>query len=44
MSTEGTMRGYALDPVDLLDLARAETTRELTDAECERFLHRSCDP
>ena len=44
MSTEGTMRGYALDPVDLLDLARAETTRELTDAECERFLHHSCDP
>jgi WD40 repeat protein len=44
MSIEGTMRGYALDPVDLLELARAETTRTLTNDECERYLHRSCDP
>ncbi len=39
----GLERGYVLDPVRLLDLVRAEVTRELTDTECELYLDRPCD-
>ena len=42
-SLEGIVRGYVVDPVVLLDIARAEVGRELTDDECRRYLHRPCD-
>ncbi|MDX1449130.1 MAG: hypothetical protein R3246_08725, partial [Acidimicrobiia bacterium] len=37
-SGEGMLRGYYLDPLDLVAAAKAETTRELTDEECRRYL------
>jgi hypothetical protein len=39
----GIDRGYLLDPKALVDLARDETSRALTEAECERYLRRPCD-
>ena len=42
-SGEGVERGYLLDPVDLVDLARQEIYRDLTEVECQRYLRRSCD-
>jgi hypothetical protein len=33
-SLEGIVRGYVLDPVALLDIAREKADRDLTDAEC----------
>ena len=41
-STEGFDRGYLLDPLDLLELARSEVTRQLTDEECVEYLYRLC--
>jgi serine/threonine protein kinase/WD40 repeat protein/DNA-binding SARP family transcriptional activator len=43
LATEGILRRYALEPVDLVDLARAEVSSGLTDAECLRYLRRACD-
>ena len=37
-SGEGFIRGYYLDPLDLVEQARSETTRSLTDDECDRYL------
>ena len=34
-----SIRIWALDIDDLLDIARREVTRELTDEECRQFLH-----
>ncbi|HSJ84407.1 MAG TPA: BTAD domain-containing putative transcriptional regulator [Acidimicrobiia bacterium] len=42
-SDEGLIRGYLLDPVDLVELARQEVSRGLTEDECQRYLSRSCD-
>jgi hypothetical protein len=33
------VRVWALDIDDLLEIARREVTRSLTDAECRQFLH-----
>jgi hypothetical protein len=41
-SGEGVDRGYLLDPLDLVELARSEASRELTDAECRQYLGRAC--
>jgi WD40 repeat protein len=41
-SGEGILRGYVLDPHDLVELARDQVTRTLTDEECERYLRRGC--
>lgn len=43
MEGTGIVRRYVLDPERLLDLARDETARELTDEECMRYLRRVCD-
>jgi WD40 repeat protein len=42
-SGESVQRRYLLDPDRLLDLARSEAGREMTDAECLRYLGRPCD-
>jgi WD40 repeat protein len=42
-SGEGILRGYLLDPLDMVELARSEVSRELTEDECELYLRRSCD-
>ena len=34
-----SVRIWALEIDDLLEIARQEVTRELTDEECRRFLH-----
>ena len=39
----GFDRGYVLEPDRLAELARAATTRQLSDEECERYLGSSCD-
>jgi WD40 repeat protein/DNA-binding SARP family transcriptional activator len=41
-SAEGIVRGYVLDPVALLEIAREKTDRDLTEGECERYLRRTC--
>lgn len=43
LATEGVLRRYLLDPVDMVELARDEVSRDLTEAECQRYLSRSCD-
>lgn len=43
MSTEGIMRGYHLDPEDLLEAARDAVDRTMTEAECQQYLGRPCD-
>jgi serine/threonine protein kinase/WD40 repeat protein len=42
MSTEGILRGYHLDPEELLQAARDAVGREMTEQECQRYLHRPC--
>ena len=37
-SGEGMIRGYYLDPQDLVAAAKAEVTRSMTDEECGRYL------
>jgi len=37
--TAGEIRVWALDIDDLLEIARRELTRSLTDEECLQFLH-----
>ena len=39
----GVDRGYVIDPTDLVELARDKRTRELSAAECERYLGNPCD-
>lgn len=43
MSTEGAMRGYHLDPEDLLEAARDAVDRTMTEEECQQYLGRSCE-
>ncbi|HSK26384.1 MAG TPA: BTAD domain-containing putative transcriptional regulator [Jiangellales bacterium] len=38
-SANGLVRVWALDPDDLIDLARRKLTRPLTEAECLQYLH-----
>jgi WD40 repeat protein len=42
-SLEGIVRGYVLDPIELLGIAREKAGREMTDEECERYLRRACE-
>jgi serine/threonine protein kinase/WD40 repeat protein len=41
-SDEGLIRGYLLDPGDLVELAQQEVSRDLTEEECQRYLRSSC--
>jgi hypothetical protein len=41
-SGEGTIRGYHLVPQDLVALAKTRIGRDLTDAECARYLGDFC--
>jgi WD40 repeat protein len=43
-SVEGIVRVYALDLDDLLQIARQNVTRSLTDDECRQFLHLEACP
>jgi WD40 repeat protein len=44
-SPDGTVRVWALDRDDLISLAEARLTRDLTDDECRQYLHvESCPP
>jgi WD40 repeat protein len=38
-SRDGLVRGYLMDTNDLVALARSRVTRQLTDAECHKYLH-----
>jgi WD40 repeat protein/DNA-binding SARP family transcriptional activator len=42
LSRDGVARVWALDPEELVGIARRKVTRELTDAECEQYLGRTC--
>jgi WD40 repeat protein len=42
VSDDGTARVWAVDLDDLVRLAEARVTRELTDAECREHLRRPC--
>ncbi len=42
-SGEGVVRGYLLDPTELVELAREQVTRDLTEAECQQYLRHACD-
>lgn len=37
-SGEGAVRGYHVDPIDILELARGQVSRSLTSEECSRYL------
>jgi hypothetical protein len=37
-SGEGMIRGYFLDPLDLVAAAKGEVGRSMTDEECRRYL------
>lgn len=39
----GFGRGYVLDPLDLVGIARDEKTRDLTEFECQQYLGRACE-
>jgi WD40 repeat protein/serine/threonine protein kinase len=39
---DGTARVWALDLDDLIQIARRELTRELTEAECRQYVHGPC--
>lgn len=44
MSTEGVLRGYHLNPFELLEVARQEAgDAELTKGQCRRYLRDACD-
>jgi WD40 repeat protein len=38
-SSDGTVRVWALDLDDLVEIARERLTRLLTDEECRQYLH-----
>ena len=40
----GGVIGLPLDPSELLDFARLRVSRDLTDAECQRYLGGPCSP
>jgi WD40 repeat protein len=42
-SGEGTVRGYVIDPHDLVQIARDKVKRDLTEEECQRYLRAACD-
>jgi hypothetical protein len=42
-SLEGIVRGYVLDELELLEIAREEPDRDMTEEECQRYLRRPCD-
>jgi WD40 repeat protein len=39
VSGDGVVRVWALDLDDLVEIAKGELTRKLTDAECRQYLH-----
>jgi hypothetical protein len=39
VGAEGTVRVWALDLDDLVEIAENELTRTLTDQECQQYLH-----
>ena len=39
VSGDGTVRVWALDLDDLIEIARDKLTRTLTDDECQQYLH-----
>ena len=41
-SGEGVVRGYLVDPRQLVELALDQVTRELTEAECQQYLRHAC--
>lgn len=41
-SAEGLVRGYVLDPGRLLEIARGQVERAMTDGECQRYLRKPC--
>ncbi len=41
-SGDGTVRVWAVDLDDLVQIARDRVTRGLTDEECRQYLQRSC--
>ena len=41
-AADGTARVWALDLDDLIQIARRELTRELTEAECRQYVHGPC--
>lgn len=43
ISAEGVIRGYTLQPIGLLEIAREKVDRSMTEEECRRYLRRSCD-
>jgi len=43
IGAEGIVRGYALDPLDLLEIARSQVDERMTEEECHQYLRRSCD-
>jgi WD40 repeat protein len=43
-SRDTTARVYALSIEDLIELARAHLTRQLTDQECQQYLHVNACP
>ena len=43
-SSDGELRVWALDIDNLLELAQSRVTRELTDAECRRYVGVGCPP
>ena len=42
-SLEGIVRGYVLDPLELLGIARGESDRDMTEEECQRYLRDACE-
>lgn len=43
-SLDGTVRIWALDLDDILEIARQQVTRSLTDEECRQYLHLDACP
>jgi WD40 repeat protein len=41
-SSDGTVRVWALDLDELIEIAGSEVTRDLTEEECNRYLHGPC--
>jgi WD40 repeat protein len=43
-SRDGTVQVYALDPRELLNLARSRVTRDFTSEECQRYFQSATCP
>ena len=39
---DGTLRVFTLKMEDLISLAQSRITRSLSEAECQKYLHRNC--